>query len=333
MGTKKTQKQTSQQTTTAAPPTWTLPGLQTAGAAVTNAMQQAQSTPIYNGPFVAQPNMDLVNAAKAGYKGAAAAVPGAVQAIQGGIDSLGALPSVTTGSYNAGAAYDIAPAIQAATAPILRQLTEQTLPGLRSSAIESGAYSGDRAMSVVPEAVIGQAMRDAQDTAATIGLQDYSQREARRLAGYQTDQANSLEAQQFNNTMRQQIVSMLPDLINNQMLLRSSVGDLNSAALGLDTQAQQAQIDNALAANDNAIKAPFRGLDIASALLAQLSGNYGTTSSNGTQTSVQSSSGLGNVVQGLAGLAGMVGAFPVAGGGTVGGNFLGSLFKPAAKAA
>lgn len=323
MGSKKKSETTSSSTTTAAPPSWTMPGIQDASAKVTQALGTVSALPAYTGGFVAQPNTGLVDAAIGGYKDAAAAVPGAVQQMQGSIDSLGAVKPVTTGSYDVGGAYDLTGAINAATAPIYKQLQEQTLPGLRSSALESGAYTGDRAMSVVPTQVIGNAINDAQNTAATIGLQDYTNREQRRLAGYQTDQGNALDAAKYNNTFTLNSAQLMPDLLDEQMKLRASVGDLNTAALGLDTQRQQAGIDNNLAANDYAIKYPFQGLDIASALLSQLSGNYGTTSQQGQTTNVQSSSGLGNVVQGLAGLASAAGSFAMPGGGTL----LGSLFK------
>jgi hypothetical protein len=182
-------------------------------------------------------------------------------------------------------------------------------------------------MSVLPQQVIAEAAARAQDTAATIGLQDYTNREQRRLSAYGTDQGNALTAQQFNNTYALNSAQLLPDLIDEQMKLRASVGDLNNAALGVSTGAAQAGINDNLARNDYAMKYPFQGLDIASALLAQLSGNYGTTTSNGTQTQVQSTGGLGNVVQGLAGLAGMVGSLPMGGGASLGGNLLGSLFS------
>jgi hypothetical protein len=327
MGSKKKQTTTSNNTQTNAPPAWTLPGLTSTAGLVTDAVKQVQGVGPYTGDFTAQPNSGLVDAAMAGYTGAAGAVPGNLMQLQSISDRIKGVQPVTTGTYDVGGAYDVNPAISAATAPIFRQLTEGTLPGLRSAALDSGAYSGDRAMSVIPQAVIGQSLRDAQDVAATIGLQDYQAREARRLQAYGVDQANSLEAQQFNNNYALQSGQQLADLVNQDMMLRSSVGDLNQAALGLDMQRQQAGIDNDLQKYDASLKYPFRGLDIASALLAQLSGNYGTQTSNGTQTQVQTSSGLGNVVQGIAGLAGMIGSLPMGGGGSLGGQLLGSLFK------
>lgn len=327
MGSKKTTKQESQQTTTAAPPSWTMPGIAEASGRVTQALGQTALIPKYQGPFVAQPDMALVDKAKGAYVGAAEAIPAALQTLDNTTGELLGVRPVSTGRYDVGGAYDLTPAIEAATRPIFRQLTEQALPGLRSSAIESGAYSGNRSMDIAPAQLIAGALRDAQDTAATIGLEDYSQREARRLQGYQTDEANALEAARFNNTFSLNRAQLLPDLIDQGMKLRTSAGDLYGAANDLGTAAEQAGINDSMARYEYDLQYPFRGLDIASALLSQLSGNYGTTSSTGTQTTTQKTGGVGSVVSGLAGLASLAGSFAMPGGGTLGGKLLGSLFS------
>lgn len=326
MGSKKTTETKSNQTTTVAPPSWTMPGIADASGRVINALNSLPGQQ-YQGDFVAQPNQGLINGAVNAYTGAAA--QGQQNAAQLGqlAQGVGALPQITTGNYNVGSAYDINPAIQAATAPLFKQLTEGTLPGLRSAAIDSGAYSGDRAMSVLPSQAIQATAENAQNLAAQIGYQNYNDMEQRRLQGYTVDQGNALQAQQLNNAFRLQGASAQSDLLNEQMKMLTSGGDLYSAAAGTQQQAQQAGIDNALKQAQYSYMYPFQGLDIASSLLAQLSGNYGTTTSNGTQTQVQSTSGLGNVMQGVLGGASLLGSIPMGGGATLGGNLLSSLFK------
>jgi hypothetical protein len=88
MGSKKKTTTTSSQTNTAAPPSWTMPGIQAAAGAVTDALGQVQALPAYTGPFVARPDQGLVDAAVGGYTGAAGAVPGAVGTVQQGIDNV-----------------------------------------------------------------------------------------------------------------------------------------------------------------------------------------------------------------------------------------------------
>ena len=51
---------------------------------------------------------------------------------------------------------------------------------------------------------------------------------------------------------------------------------------------------------------PFRGLDIATGLLSQLSGNWGTTTKDYNEKTTQTQNGgLGEVLKGVAGLAGI----------------------------
>lgn len=327
VGQKSKQETKSNQTTTVAPPSWTMPGISAAAGKVTDALG-AMPTSSYTGDFVAQPNKALTDQAVGAYTGAANTAGGWADYMSNMTKALGGASPVTTGTYQQGAGFDLNPVIQAAVSPLLKQLTEQTLPGIRSSALESGAYSGDRAMSLLPSMAASDTAVNAQNLGAQIGYQDYAMREAQRLAAYQSDQSNSLAAQQFNNNFGLASANAQSDLINQEMMLRASMGDLFSGAASTGTAADQAGINNALAKEQYNIQRPFQGLDIASALLAQLSGGYGTTTSNGTQTTTQSTGGLGSVVSGIAGLASLAGSFAMPGGGSLGGNLLGSLFSP-----
>jgi hypothetical protein len=302
-----------------------MPGIQDAAGKVTNALTASSAVAPYTGGFVAQSDPGLVSQAIKGYTDAAAAVPSSVSTVQTGINNMMGVTPVTSSTYTGNSQYDPTMAIQAATSPIYQKLMEQTLPGLRSSAIDSGAYTGDRSMSLMPAQVIRDAVSSAQNAGAAIGLQANDSYQQRALAGYQTDAGNALEAQKYNNTYALQSAQALPDLVDEQMKLRTSAGDLNNAALGVSTTAAQAAINDALQKYDYSIKSPYQGLDIAAALLGQLSGNYGTTTSNGTSnsTQVQTTGGLGNVVGGILGAASSIASLPTGGGGTL----LGSLFK------
>lgn len=332
MGSKTKTTVQSSGTQTVAPPSWTMPGISNAADKVTQALNELPGQQ-YQGNFVAQPNMGLVNGASQIYQNAAGQAGQLGQQVLSAANDTMGLQPLTTGTFQQAGAYDINPVISAATAPLFRQLTEGTLPGLRSAAIDAGAYSGDRAMSVLPGQAITETAARAQELGAQIGYQDFRDRETQRLQAYQTDQANALTAGQFNNSFALQRAQALPGLYGDGMNLITSGGDLLQGANALEMQAQQAQIDNALRQNEYSWKYPFQGLDIASALLSQLSGNYGTTTSNSNSTQTQSTGGLGSVVQGLAGLGMMAASIPTGGGATVGGNLMSSLFKKSAPAA
>lgn len=289
MGSKSKQKTTSNQTTTAAPPSWTMPGISDAAARVTAALQQLPGTK-YEGQFNALPDFG------------------------GAIDAYGrsATDSREMSDWTRGLVEDpridtrtgLLPAITAAIDPVQKQLLERTLPGIRSSALESGAYSGDRAMTMLPELAIRDANESMQRIAAEMGYRDL-QANADRELGF---------------------MGMLPDLVDTIMRTSAGEGDLLKMAAGLGAEQDQAGINNDLARNQYEWMYPFQGLDIASNLLAQLSGGYGTTTSQGEQTVTQKTGGLGSIASGLLGAASLIGSFPTAGGGTFGGNFMSELF-------
>lgn len=306
-------------------------------------------------------------------------------------------------------------ALGAATQPFVRELMNTILPGIRSSAIEAGAYTGDRAMSVLPTEAIAQtagranevtqglayqgfqaeedrraqtwaqlqqllgaqnaqendfnlgvwngtndfnlgvfgtragAENDAYQIAQNAILQNNQQKNAWGLDRYRTDtdaalalegmkqdqyqnwvsnmlQQGQLENQAFglntdrgnsafDATLRSNEASRQAML--DSLMVKTASGDIGAQVLELLLGADQAKIDNELAKFQYGQEAPFAGLDVATQLLTALSGGWGTMNSNGTRTTTQSTSGLGPIIQGLAGLgmaAGSLGAFGGAGG-------------------
>jgi hypothetical protein len=349
MPTKKTSK--SSETRTVAPPSWTMPGIEDASSRVTAALGNLP-TATYGGDFTAPVDYSgaIANYGQAAQRAQQLAGFGQQQltAAAPQYDFSTTLPSFDykPGTYDVGNGTDLTGKIQASLAPVYQQLTQQLLPSLRSSAMQSGAYSGSRAQEILPAMALQDYGQTAGNIASTIGYQDYNDREQRRLSAYGVDQGNALQAaqtaaqtqlagfsadsaRQFGMQQdRQNYANSLPDLIDTILRASTGSGDIAAQAAGLEQQQQQAVINNNLARQQYAVQQPFQGLDIATQLLAALSGNYGTTTSSGTQT--QTSGGLGSVVAGGAGLAGLVGGFPVAGGGTFGGQLLGNLFKKGA---
>lgn len=297
-------------------------------------------------------------------------------------------------------------ALEGAIAPVTRELTNNILPSIKSSALEAGAWTGDRAMGVLPTNAIAEASRRMSEITGQLVYQGFQEEEARRLAAWQTTQEignqQSLGENQFNLGLfdsqndfnlaaGNQGLNLLGQLINagvstygtrqNALLDAANMAndynfnnrslDINSAldlfradtdrTLGvadsrrqdaqignaiqqqsLNNQAAQADIlqqllqlrmgvdqntiDNALARENYNIMQPYQGLDVLTALLTQLSGNWGTQSSKGSSTSTQTTSGAGPIMQGVLG-AGLAGASIFGGGGP-----LSSLIKPAASA-
>jgi hypothetical protein len=316
MGNKNKTTTNSQQQQTVAPPSFTAPGLVDVSAQVTNAAKGLSGITPYAGEQIALPNQQLVQQQIDNYQATgqnAARLSGFIS------DRLNAAadPRFSTTlpgfNYDVGRATDtLNPAIESAIHPVFRQLTENILPSIRSSSLDSGAYSGSRATSVLPTQAIRESNENAQRIAATLGFEDYQQREARRLAAYQSDQQAQLQGFGLD-TSRQlgagdlitQRLQQLPGLTDAILRLQSSQGDLAGQAAAVDVNARQAGINNELSKDAFATSRPFAGLDIASQLLAQLSGNYGTTNGTSSSTSVQKTSGLGSIVQGAVGLGGL----------------------------
>lgn len=338
MGSKQKTTTTSNQTATAAPPSFTLPGLTNVADQVTQAAAGLGAIPAYNGPMVAQPNADMNNAAINAYTGAAGTAGNLAGFAQGQLPSLTAAPSfgtsvLPTASFQAGNGGDLDAAIRASIDPVFHALTTQILPGIKSDALASGAYSGDRATAILPQMALHDATGQAENIAAQLGYQGYQANEDRRLQAFEGDQ-NRFQGNYGLETARglgtgnlmTDRMAQLPGLIDTIMRMSAGQGDLLSTASGMETAGRQAGINDSLARDAYATSRPFQGLDIASQLLAELSGHYGTTTQNGTQTTVQQTGGLGSIAQGILGAAALASNF-IPGMGPVASGALGALGK------
>lgn len=321
------------QTQTQAPPSWTAPGLSQAAQMVT-ARLGSIPTSHYSGDMVAAMNAgDLARiqqawgatAANAG--GLATQMQGMLPQLQTGtLDWTTGLPST---DYTLAPRQDLDAVINASIDPVQRMLMEQILPSITNSALSSGAYSGDRAMGVLPTDAIRNATESMQNIAAQLGYEDYQNYENRRLAAYQATTAaaqgnygletsrQGLEAQDLLARM-----GLMPDYVNAILHTQASQGDLLKMAADLGVQQRQAQIDNALKQDQYASYSPFMGLDQATQLLTALSGGWGTQNMTGHSTSTQTQSQpiAGQLIQGALGLGMAAAGMPGGLGGIFGGG-------------
>lgn len=327
MGSKKTTVNTSSGTQTVAPPSWTMPGILDASQRVIGAMNSLPGDK-YTGDFLAPPDQAAIDQARGIYQNMAGQASDLAGYVRQNLPTVGQPitydgPNLPTGSYNIGSGQDLNPVIDAALRPVFTQLTEQALPGIKSSALDAGAYSNSRVGTLQ-----GQALRDysqaATDTASRIAYQDYADREARRLQAYGIDTQAALEGYQAatqrglgEGNLNLERANSLPALTDTIMRLGTAGGDLITQQEALRQQAAQQVINNNLARNQYEWQYPFQGLDTATELLARLSGNYGTTSTQGTSKTVEKTGGLGPIVQGALGAASLaagLGAFGPIGG-------------------
>jgi hypothetical protein len=342
-GSKTTQKTSSNQTTnqnqtqTAAPPSWTMPGLQQAADAVTAAMGQIPSAH-YTGPTTATYNPADIAAIQAAWGNTAANAQGLAgweqSTVLPQLSALAAGPSWTTSlpgqtTVNAAPMQDATAAINASMYPIMHELTTSILPGITNSALASGAYTSDRALGVVPTEAIANATESAQRTGATLGYQAYEDwatrmQQAQEQSIQNAQQNYSLETARTLQAQAEQLqaLGMTPDMINSILHTQASSGDLLNMAAQLGLTADQATINNAMGMDQYASQSPFLGLDTASQLLTQLSGGWGTTASTGTAntqgtstTTTQQQSPLAmQLLQGALGIGSMAMGIPGAGG-------------------
>lgn len=330
MKSKTTNVTDSTQHQTAAPPSWTMPGLSNVAGQVTDAAAHLP-TSHYSGPMVAQmdPAMlaQIQNAWGATAQNAgnlagtlqSTAMP-QLQSLAGGLNYSTALPNT---SYGLAPMQDATAAINSAMQPVQRQLSESILPQITNSALAAGAYSGDRAMGVMPQTAIRDAQQSMQQIAATMGYQNYNDYENRRLAAYgattgagQQNYALDTQRQSSDAAARLQALGMQPDMINAILHTQASQGDLLRMSAELGQQNQQSGINDSLQRDAYASSSPFMGLDTASALLAQLSGGWGTTDATGhsVQTQTQQQPLLPQLLQGAVGIGGLVAGIPGLGG-------------------
>lgn len=311
MGSKKTTTKTNQ-TQTSAPPTWTAPGLEEAAARVTAGMDLIPSEH-YAGPMVATMDPSELAAIQAAW-GATAQdatrlsgwMESLLPQIEQGMEFTTALPSTM---YNLAPRQELDAVINASIDPVRRQLMEQTLPNITSSALASGAYSGDRAMGVLPGEAIRQSDEAMQRIAAQLGYEDYQNYENRRLAAFQattgaSQQNYALETQRqaAEAADRLQRLGMAPEMVRSILHTGASAGDLLRMAAELEQSNLQLSYDNAVKTDQYASAAPFFGLDTASQLLAQLSGGWGTQTMQG-KTTTTTKDPVGQIMQGAMGAA------------------------------
>lgn len=329
-GGKKVQDTTSHQVQTAAPPSWTMPGIADVSGKVTGAVGQIP-TSHYTGDQVAQANPGDVAAVQDAYKGTAG--------LAGNYsDWMGAqLPKLSTpyqfqSMLPQDNGYNIQPVIDNALHPLYQQLTQQILPGIKSSALSSGAYTGDRAMMVQPQSAIQAYTDSAARTSGDIGYQDFKDRQQRQLDAYGLETTRGLGQQSANNQSMASIADYVSSILHNS----ASVGDLLKMSNDYGVSNAQAGIDNQVGMDKYASYAPFMGLDTASQLLAALSGNYGTQTGDANSHTVEKTQpGLLDYIKAGVGIAGMAAGIPglglggsaaaAAGGGLTGGALPASM--------
>jgi hypothetical protein len=302
MSTKHTTKTNSTQT--AAPPSWTAPGMQALGDAVTGAI--GSRPPMYQGPMIAGPSTYDLQAPGA-YASSSQDAANYAQMMQGIIGSsmqgptFGGPAAAEAGNF---ANYDstaIRPVIDAALQPVTRQLMEQILPSIASSGIESGSYGGSRNGTVLPSMALDNYSRNAGEIATGLAYQDFGDTAARALQAYGLNTQRGLgEA----DVMTQRL-GLQPDLMNEAMRLSTGSADLLSQAGATDRANTQMGIDDALAQWQYQTTAPYAGLDTAASILAQIGNPWGTQT--GTSKTTEKTSGLGTIAQGIMG-AGMMAA-------------------------
>lgn len=303
-----------------APPSWTAGGLQQTAGMVSEALGQVRDNPLYTGDFVARPDAGLTDAISQAYTRAganSASAGGWLQDMAKGFGTSYEGPGL--GSYDAHAwgggtngEGRLNSALTAAIQPVMRQLQEQILPGIRSSAIDSGAYSGDRAMAVMPGQAITDAMGRANEVSQGLAYEGYQQDQNRDLSAWEAfEQARQASAATQNTAYglatdrAQTTANTSADLMRQGLQFDTAQGDLLTQAMANQLGYDQSGLDNAMARDQYDTQAPFRGLDIASNLLAQLSGNWGTQTADmtGYSKTTEKTGGLGSIVQGIAGLA------------------------------
>lgn len=316
--TSKSTSNTTQNTTQTSTP-WgpAMPGLTNLANATNAAITAAQGVPQYTGDFLALPGQ-LQQQVPGLYTQSSALAGSLVDpALAAANQALGQQPTFNTnvmqgtdtfGSYDAS---QVAPVVEAAMAPYLRQLQEQILPSIQSAGIQSGAYSNDRAFAVMPQ----QAMRDTSLAAAEVGagiaFQDFLAQQQRLQNAVGLDTTRGLGTADVLT----QRLGMYPELLDTAMRMSTGQADLASQAAAYDTAMRQAEINNALARDTYNVQAPFRGLDMGANIMgtfAPYASHAGTmTGTTNSKTTNTESGGLaGQLLQGALGIGGMIAGMP-----------------------
>lgn len=312
MGSKTTVKTNEVQKNT--PPEWAAPGLADLGARI-SAIIPTMPGPQYTGDFIAQPGA-AAQALPGMYRGVGDVASSLVDPTRAAMGQALELPSFEGPGLGAGtqgfSSYDptaIRPVVDAAIQPVMRQLMEQVLPSLSSSATESGAYSGTRALTALPGMAIRDAGRNAMEIATGLGYQDFSDTQNRNLQAFGLGTDRGLGVAQSLS----QRLAMYPDLADTVMRMSGAGADYYGQAAGMEQSNAQSAIDNKLAQFDYGVRYPYQGLDVAAALLGQIANPWGTRTTTGTQT--QSTGGLAPIVGGLMGAGMMAMGMPGGAGG------------------
>lgn len=328
MGSKTTTNTTSAGQQTVAPPSWALPQMQAIAGGIMNGIGAVQGTPKYTGDFVAHPGA-LQTAVPQGYMDAAAMARALVPQAQGALTAAGQMPTFsipnlqpalqTYGSTNPGG---MDAAVRAAINPVYKQLTEQILPSLQSSGMESGAYGGSRALVTLPGQALNDFSLNAGNIAAGMNYQDYTDTANRMLQGYGLDTTRGLGVA---DTLTSRL-GLTPELLNSIMRLQGGAAELGAQGATADTANRQSLIDDQLQKYQYQLQQPFMGYDVATDLISKLAGNYGQTNTTGTQTQTQRSGGLAPILGGALGLGMAALSLPTGGGGSLGGSLVSQLF-------
>lgn len=320
MGKSKTKTKTSTNTNdtqTATPWGPATAGLTDLAGMTTNAMHAAQGVPLYNGDFIAQPG--ALQQSVTPLYGQASQLAGslvnpalnAANNTNWQMPSFQGSPTLAQGTQSFGSydASQVAPVVEAAMAPYLRQLQEQILPGLQSAGIESGAYSNDRAFAVMPQQALRDTSRMAAEVGGGIAFQDFQGQQQRMQNAYGLGTQRGLgEADVLTQRLAQ-----YPELLDTAMRMSTGQADLAAQGAAYDTALRQSEINNALAQDTYQVQAPFRGLDMAANIFGSFApyatrNNVGT--SNSTSTTTQSQPLAPQLLQGAIGLGSMAAGFP-----------------------
>lgn len=327
---KKSETKTVQDSTQTATP-WgpVTPGLQTIAGHISNVLPSLDNLN-YTGDFVAQPGqlaMQVPDLYQQASQRALSLIPQAQQALAGTLTGPRFEGPGLEGSYSSFAGTNpggMDAAVRAAVDPVYRNLTENLLPSLQSSAIESGAYGGTRAMNVLPSQTIADANREMMNLAAGMRYQDFVEQQQRQQAAYGLGTQRGLgEAEVMTGRY-----GLTPDLLDSIMRMSGGAAELAAAGGQAETGNRQAQIDNALQQFQYQMNRPFMGYDVATDLLTRIGQGYGTTTghSTGSQTTVEKTGGLAPILGAALGAASMAMGLPMPGGGALGGSLVSQLF-------
>ena len=309
---KTTTKSKSNETQSATPWAPVAPGLTALAPMIDRAVNTVQAQPMYGGDFIATGGdlqQQVIPAFQQSAALAGSLVDPALRAANitnwqmptfAGPGTEAGTQSFGSGGYDPSGVHSV---IQGAIQPYLRQLTEQVLPGLQSSGIESGAYTNDRALATLPGMAIRDTGRMAAEVASQIAFQDFLSQQERQLQAFGLNTQRGLGEADVLSTR----LGMFPGLLDNAMRMSTGGAELTEHAAGYDTALRQAEINNAIARDTYGATAPFRGLGEAASLYSTFA-PYATQNRVGSSTTTQTTqpSMASQIMQGALGIGGMM---------------------------